>query len=715
MVPACGGSRPGLHLDPAEALRGLAPRRDPPLALDDDDDLQRALAHYRALAEVAPARAVRRRELWTVVRTRAERALAAGRPDQAFVFFTAGLSLWHPRELRDGGTDLLAPAELADLLLQRLSRRGSANETIAALAVLIAARPDRRAEYQRQFDEIDAYLDDLAVAEGDVGARGSRTIEAMEHALLVFPSPWVAETVVKRYLARNEAMQRAIASGNSQDPTMSMLTRDGVMTPVSNVIRAYALTDRIDDAKPVVEKLAKNAFDEESVREHLDRALAPDASGEDWLRLARDFLREQVADRPREVPLGLTTALRVCETAANRLPRATEPRTCAGAVAADLRLIPLSVRWLEEAQRVNPNDFAVVDYLARLYDRQLRDFMAGERIDAGKRQLGLIERFHADVKRRFPQKTLGVPLSDAHMVLAQGLFNVGEIDEAAAIWRKAAAEGAKAEALEQLGLIHLKRGQWDEAARAFEQSVGLPRETPVVQLIDRARLKRLAGEAQQGAGRADQASAAFRASLAHWEELHKRIDDLPSFQAAQVSLGRARVLFYLGRRADAIAALEEAIKVDDRESSTYADAISFLLTRGQFAAALDAYHRALGREEVSEYFKVYTSLWIIDFARLRKLEPDPLAIDYLAIQDGTRWYHDLARYRSGKLTYDQLYGHADTRGKRAEAYFYEAMARYARGSNDLAEKLLRHVLATDMLGFFEYDMARYFLEHGPPR
>jgi tetratricopeptide (TPR) repeat protein len=710
VLAACGPAARSQVGDPREALRGLAPRTDPALALDDDEDLHRAHALFRVMPD-GPERIARRKELWTAYARRLDRALAAGRHDQAFVLFSGGLGLWTPRELRDANSELAMVGASAEKLHASFSKGGAAAETMTILAVLIATHPEKAAEYQKQFEEIRTYLDDLAAA-SDEGGRATSAIGALERALLAFPSPWTGETLVKLYLARNDILQQAIASGNAHDPRLAGVISAGAMTPVTNIVRVYALLDRIDDAKPVVEKLARNAFDEEKVRELLARCLAPESKGEDWLRLARVFLHES-GDPADQQKLGLTTAQRVCESAAARLPRASEPRMCAGAVAADLRQTPLAIHWLEEAHKAAPNDFEIVEYLARLYDRRLRDYMSGERIDAGRRVLAEMEKFHADVKRRFPKKTTTVPLSDGYMTLAQGLFNVGDVDGAVVIWKKAAAGGATAEATEQLGLVSLKRGQFDDAARRFEEAAALPRETPLAEKFDRARLLRLAGEAHEGAGRKARAKELWTASLTDWQELTRA--SLPPFQRAQVYLGHARVLYYLGSVREAIRSLEQAIDLDKEESSIYADAIAFLLTRGHYEPALDAFHRALGRDEISEYFKVYTSLWIIDFSKIRKVAPPPLALEYLASREGSRWYHELARYRSGRIDYRQLYLRADTRGKRAEAYFYEALARYGAGDDDEAEKLLRLTLATEMLGFFEYDMARYFLDHGPPR
>src|SRR4029078_1292320 len=97
-------------------------------------------------------------------------------------------------------------------------------------------------------------------------------------------------------------------------------------------------------------------------------------------------------------------------------------------------------------------------------------------------------------------------------------------------------------------------------------------------------------------------------------------------------------------------------------------------------AAISVYHRPLSRpgRAVSEYVKVYTSLWVLDLSRRTTKLPDPKAEAYLRTLDrrhgdlrprrGAPWYRLLAKYAVGQMTYEQLLAGADTTGKRAEAY-----------------------------------------------
>ena len=78
------------------------------------------------------------------------------------------------------------------------------------------------------------------------------------------------------------------------------------------------------------------------------------------------------------------------------------------------------------------------------------------------------------------------------------------------------------------------------------------------------------------------------------------------------------------------------------------------------------------------------------------------------------WYAELARYATGQLDYAGLLAKADTAGKRAEAYFYEAMRRLSNGKRDEAHALWSKVMETKMMSFFEYEMALRYLRTGAP-
>jgi tetratricopeptide (TPR) repeat protein len=196
--------------------------------------------------------------------------------------------------------------------------------------------------------------------------------------------------------------------------------------------------------------------------------------------------------------------------------------------------------------------------------------------------------------------------------------------------------------------------------------------------------------------------------------------------AAEATFELGRLCYLLGRREEGMRKFNEAIAQDEDRDQTYLDAIAFLVQRGETENAVDIYRRAMAKpgHSISEYVKVYASLWIVDLTRRSGSAPDVGAMTYLrALADrkvtlraprAAPWYAELARYAVGQIDYATLLGKADTTGKRAEAYFYEAMRRLSNGQRDEAHALWSKVVETRMLSFFEFEMASRYLRTGAP-
>ncbi len=701
----------GAHAGDAvsDALRGLPPRHDPPIDLQDEDDLGRARGDYDALTLNDPARSPRRRELWAAYRLRIERALPDSR-EQALDWFEKALGMWDARELGDAkkapaDVDLLAAT--AEALYRQFSSSGSDTEAATALAVLLAARPERAAEYEKTWNDIETYVDGLAMAESGAGAQGSRPIVVLENVTATFPARWPTDRLLALYRARQERLQKYITKGQGDQLLRGALKDRGAARPVWNLIRTYARSWRLPEAKDAVAKLAGQFGDEPELRKRLDAALAA-KDGQDLLGVASAYVpSEQLSEGD------YAAAMAICSYGADKLPEDAVTRKCAAEVARRTERVALAIRWVEDARRVAPEDRDAANFAGVLYIARMGDLLQAERLDAAAVRMKEIDAFYKDMDKRFPGKPLERTYGDACLVYGRGLFNQGDVVQATTYLKQAQALG-RARAGEELATIAHKTGRYAEAAQGYEAQAALPRDTPIETTFEGARLKRLAGESWREAGNDAKAQALWKQSLAQWDDILAA--SLQPRARAEAYTESGRLHYDLGETKEALVSLAAAVDADPEETGVYSDVIAFLVTRGHYEEALDAYHRALGRDEVTEYMKVYSSLWMVDLARMRGISPDALAEKYLqGASKGTRWYHQLARFKSGKATYADTLAAADTRGERAEAYFYEAMNRYASGDRAAAEDLLRKVIATQMLGFFEYDMATWYLKHGPPK
>ncbi|MCK5799470.1 MAG: hypothetical protein KAI47_19900, partial [Deltaproteobacteria bacterium] len=111
----------------------------------------------------------------------------------------------------------------------------------------------------------------------------------------------------------------------------------------------------------------------------------------------------------------------------------------------------------------------------------------------------------------------------------------------------------------------------------------------------------------------------------------------------------------------------------------------------------------------------YCSFWVIGLARRAGKAPDPLALNYLKTLDGDRWYDFLARFALGKLTSANLEKQAKTLSQRTEAAYYQADRLLAGGKIAEAKTLWKRVVDSQLMAFFEYDMAMSQLHHGPAK
>jgi tetratricopeptide (TPR) repeat protein len=214
-------------------------------------------------------------------------------------------------------------------------------------------------------------------------------------------------------------------------------------------------------------------------------------------------------------------------------------------------------------------------------------------------------------------------------------------------------------------------------------------------------------------GRDQDGATAHRGALATWRQLRSR--DIPAPEQAEAGVYEARSHFALGQPGDALNSIDAAIDVAPERIETYADAVALLATRGHLPEALELYHRLLGQSEASEYLKTYCSFWVIGLARRAGQAPDEQAVAHLKGLDGDAWYHHLATFFLGEVSYDALLKKAEGKADRAELYYYQAEALLAAGQEEAARALWRKVLETNMMGFYEYDMAGHNLRFGPAR
>jgi tetratricopeptide (TPR) repeat protein len=640
---------------------------------------------------------------------------------------------------------LLVPA--AELVIAIFSPRGGDEQVTLALAALASLAPQNR-DYEQRLDQVLHWTDE-ASAQGERGGmrRSGTAVDALEGALGDWPAPVVVHRLDALYTDRQQrfssVLRRPVGGNDARRALGDLLLAHGeeMQRAVVSMAGAYLRAGLIGEAAARTARMAGNPGDDPDLRVLLVAAAKPDATAADALALARRFL-------PRVELLGGTAtdapdpviAFRVLDAGLARHPADPELLILSGHVARLLSSYFLAIRRLEEAEAVLERGAAPSELegkisaeLIELYFLRLRLRLDPERDAPAFGEADVLRQRFAETRRRFAAAELKVRDADIDFEVARSYVNAGQIDRAEPLFLKARDEGEpKAEVTIELANLASKRGDPRRATQILREGLDALRgqasgRDTIGSVEGRARLERLLGDTYDAVGEHESAAASWRSAVIGWERLmveYLRRKSLTESAEATVEVGR--LLYLLGRHAEALQKFDEALEQDADRDQTYIDVVAFLVQNGETEAALNVYHRALGRpgRAVSEYVKVYTSLWVLDLSRRSNKTPDPKAEGYLATLDqrhgelrphrGAAWYHLLARYAVGKLSYEQALAAADTAGKRAEIYFYEGMRRLGDGRADDAQQLWQKVIDTRMFSFFEFDMASRYLRVGAP-
>jgi tetratricopeptide (TPR) repeat protein len=652
---------------------------------------------YDSLPLAHPQRAKFREKLSKYLVENAHQQLRRKRGGRhAMRSFLSAASLYDPTEVYAGKIRDAGLTRLATTIVKRFSPPGDTRRVLPALIVRITLEPKNKA-LPKELWRIIRWVEKGATAIYGPSARGHKTIPVMERTARVWPSIFALETLRKLYLE-----QRALL--HQVGPLRGLIRRHGRFHfPVLrrtgyNLARVYLWVDRPYKALKRLRELP-TSDENSSLRRLLERATSPSANVDDALQLAEEFEEHH----PR-------VALRVCQRAADRFYGAARAHSCVGRLAARTGNVLLATSAYRTAQKLQPGDPRHAIALVRQYQKQVELLVYSEQLDQAQVQIERLREFQAAVEKRFG-KPIEPSLAGAYYSLGFGMFNAGRITLATKLFSTSLSFEKTPRALLKLALIALKRWDGKAAQKYLRQAEGLSMRSTSQRLYWQARIDGLMGRALTMIDAKKQARGRHLRAIAIWKQWVK-FAARPS-QRAEALVYLARNLFAIGADVHAIEMLETAIDSAPSRRETYAEALLMLVQRGRLPEALDAYHRALGREDVGEYLTTYFSMWVVTMARRAGVKPDPLALAYLSEVEGARWHHKLAKLVLGKVPFETLLRQAKDKGQRAELTYYEAERLLAEGKVDEAKIHWKSIVASDMMGFFEYDLAQRKLKLGP--
>lgn len=678
------------------AVRSDLPQAPPPapaptIQVSSDEELATGRARFDALAPQDPARGGVRAGIERYAAAQVAKQCEAGQLDAAWELFKKTLTLWEPEDLKRPPEDRVL-IEAAHRIEHSFARRGGHEQALTALAVQIDLGRDPAA--QVRWREV---LDLVGAAPQDTHDVPP-IVNDLESLSQVWPSPRVAAELERVLTSRAHQPHRALEgfSGLAQLVAPDTLGFD--------VARIHLRAGEPAAALAALDRVAGEPGDAPKVRAALRRYLGREGKAADAIELAHAF------ERDRQV------AGRICRDAASRFPRAVEPELCLGEIAEEREQVATAFAAYQRAVEIDPKRRETWEHLALLHQQRLAQLVADEKVGELPRELTRVEEFQARAKSALGEP-LKTNLSGALFEVGRGFYNAGQVDRADSYLKRSIDVEPTPWALDQLATLELKRGRGPESAALFQRALDVLESSRLSEerkAYWRSKIETGKGDAAELAGDGRSAERAREQAVVHLDPLVKAQPhtDEQAEAVAEAMVEMGKLFYLLGERERAITMFQIAIDRAPDRQNTYADEIAFLVPRGEIDDAVDTYHRALGRAEVNEYLKVYCSLWLLDLEKRAGRTEDEGGRAFLGGVDGEKWYQHLARWATGRETAEQLEAAAKEPPQRAELYFYRAMRALQGGDVDGARALWRKVLDTQMMAFFEFDMATYYLRHG---
>jgi tetratricopeptide (TPR) repeat protein len=691
---ACHPSpRPGARADGADA----------PYRLDDDDDRAEERDRLAAMRTDDPERLPLRARLAAALAGALGDELDRHRLRRAQLYLTELLSLWEPDPDRFGAeAGDLVPALLT--ARNTLAKAGIDDGTIMALAALVEADPVNTAAWSAELDEILAFTDDLARAQGGADAVRARAIPALAPAVAALPVGWLVDRYVGLVTARQEAVNALLLQSGA---TIELVqAHHDVLDAGNQVAGALARAGRLDELAARVSRMTGLGIERRLGVAAGAIAGAPD-SPEPYRILAgvlRDGRRDDAVDDDDPA-----AAYAICRAALARRPRDAVLLACAAEHAAAADRPQVAIRLLEDAFADGAEDSEGARRLAGLYRDRIGRLGFSGRLGAARQVRKQLRAFLDSVKGRGPAvASILAWRRDGDVVLARALVSQGHLEEATKILVEVAEHAPTVDALEALAAIASDRGRFADARTVLEQAILLGGDKIAEQLV-RARIHRLAAEAAREGG--DDAGAAnhYVAALSIWASLATDEDrpvELPPEVNGLRLVEIARSLWAIGDPDKAINMLRAALDVDSDGEQTHIQVVAFLLLEGRLAEATGAFHRALVSEQISDEGKVYMALWLLGEARRDGEAPDPAAVELLEGRAGTAWSDALARAATGRIGVAALARRATSATERAELAFYTATLSLGAPAPARVKELLEEVVRSDLILVFEREIAR---------
>ena len=287
-------------------------------------------------------------------------------------------------------------------------------------------------------------------------------------------------------------------------------------------------------------------------------------------------------------------------------------------------------------------------------------------------------------------------------------MNAGHAQEAQKRFEQSLERDENVEALMQLGLLLERTGRPAEAEQRFRRALELSPSATLADDVRRAEILENLGNTSRAQGKNAEMKAQYTSALDAWTEAR---DQVEGATGAIVEMRRGVLLDNLGRHRQAVEAFENAMGFAPQWRDVYAGILAHLVSAPpDIDLAASVWRRSQLHLSLAPEWKVYFTLWIQLITARAGQPPVEEHGELLRRHAGSsNWWGKLASFGAGELDYADLISVASNLGERTEALYYEGSRLFIAGERERAREQFQQVLDTNMVSFFEFEMARKLL------
>ncbi|MGB5286624.1 MAG: tetratricopeptide repeat protein [Polyangiales bacterium] len=515
-----------------------------------------------------------------------------------------------------------------------------------------------------------------------------------DHADLT-PAPEVLDTLADLHIAGRDAVSAESAENRHR---LGIGGERQLRLAPLNVAAVYLAHGDIKSAISKVESMDSGGELQLRLLDLLRAAQSPgDAGAASTFELVEGY---RVA-RP-DVAAGL------CQATLVRFPSDYRFPTCMARVAADSQQFADATAWYVIAIELAPEMIELYDEALGQLDEFIETRLSDPHPERSSSLARGAETILAERQKRWPDST--PPIAPNHLEFLIGMLemNAGHAAEAQRRFEQSLEQDENVEALMQLGLLLERTGRPAEAEQRFRRAFDLSPSATLADDVRRAEIVENLGNTSRAQGKTSEMTAQYNAALAAWTEAR---DQVEGATGAIVEMRRGVLLDQLGRHELAADAFESAMTFAPQWRDVYAGILAHLVSAPvDIELASSVWRRSQLHLSLAPEWKVYFTLWI-QFITARAGEPPVAEHSELlrSLGGSSSWWGKLASFGAGDLDYAGLMSVASSLGERTEALYYEGTRLFIEGDQQGARKQLQEVLDTNMVSFFEFEMARKLL------